>query len=55
MKEMTATRLCKRCEEELPSDATFCGCGTPTPLASFKDRAAWEAKQWRAYKTRATN
>ena len=44
---------CRKCGELLPLDARMCACGAITDNATFKERAEYEVKQWRAYKERA--
>jgi hypothetical protein len=49
----TPTQTCKKCDRLLDAGAHNCSCGAPTALASFKERAEYEVKQWRAYKSHA--
>ena len=44
---------CRSCGTLLPLEATACSCGALTDNATFKERAEFEVKQWRAYKERA--
>ena len=55
-REATTTiqgKPCRSCGTLLPLEATACACGTLTDNATFKERAEFEVKQWRAYKARA--
>ena len=45
---------CRSCSQLLTPDVRVCSCGEPTDAATFKERAEFEVKQWRAYKARAT-
>lgn len=45
---------CRSCGNLLSLDARACSCGAITDNATFKERAEFEVKQWRAYKERAT-
>jgi hypothetical protein len=44
---------CRTCDRLVAPETRICGCGTPTDTATFKERAEYEVKQWRAYKERA--
>ena len=44
---------CRSCGTILPLEARACSCGELTDNATFKERAEFEVKQWRAYKARA--
>ncbi len=48
----TGTQTCRKCDRLLDAGAHNCSCGAPTVLASFKERAEYEVKQWRAYRAR---
>lgn len=50
--EQTPTQGCRKCGRLLDAGAHNCSCGAPTAIASFKERAEYELKQWRAYKAR---
>lgn len=43
---------CRSCGTLLPLEARVCTCGQITDNATFKERAEFEVKQWRAYKER---
>lgn len=43
---------CKSCKQALDPQARLCACGTPTVRATFKERAEYEVRQWKAYKSR---
>ena len=45
---------CRSCGNLVPLEAKACLCGALTDNATFKERAEFEVKQWRAYKARAT-
>jgi len=45
---------CRSCGTLIPLEARACTCGALTDNATFKERAEFEVKQWRAYKARAT-
>ena len=48
----TQSGVCRTCERILDPGARNCACGAPTALASFKERAEYEVKQWRAYQAK---
>lgn len=51
--EEEAMETCKSCQQVVDPQARICACGVPTVRASFKERAEYEVKQWRAYKSRS--
>ena len=52
--EQLQGKPCRSCGNLLPLDARACSCGALTDNATFRERAEFEVKQWRAYKERAT-
>lgn len=53
MPEMPGSEMvCRGCDRVISAGSRKCACGRPTPLASFKERAEWEVKQWRAYQAK---
>jgi len=52
--EQLQGKPCRSCGTLLPLDARACSCGALTDNATFRERAEFEVKQWRAYKERAT-
>jgi hypothetical protein len=53
VKEIQHGETCRKCRQVVPEGSRACACGMPTRLASFDERNAWEAKQWRAYVAQA--
>ena len=45
---------CRSCSRLLSPEIRVCACGELTDAATFKERAEFEVKQWRAYKAQAT-
>jgi len=45
---------CRSCSRLLTPEVRVCACGELTDAATFKERAEFEVKQWRAYKERAS-
>lgn len=43
---------CRRCTRRLDDSRRICECGTPTNLASYKDRADFELREWHSYRER---
>ena len=48
--EQTPIKTCKKCDRQISLEARACSCGAPTEFATFKERAEYEVKMWRAYK-----
>ncbi|MGZ4104117.1 MAG: hypothetical protein ACXVQY_09755 [Actinomycetota bacterium] len=44
---------CRSCDRLVAPGTRVCSCGVPTDSATFKERAEYELKQWKAYKARA--
>jgi hypothetical protein len=43
---------CTRCSAPVAEGQKVCECGRPTLFMGFKERAAYEVEQYRAYKAR---
>ena len=52
--EQLQGKPCRSCGTLLPLDARACSCGALTDNATFRERAEFEVKQWREYKSRVT-
>jgi hypothetical protein len=50
--ETIAGKPCRSCSRILAPEARVCACGELTDAATFKERAEFEVKQWREYKSR---
>lgn len=52
--ETIAGKPCRSCSRILTPEVRVCACGELTDAATFKERAEFEVKQWREYKSRVT-
>jgi uncharacterized OB-fold protein len=52
--ETITGKPCRSCSRILTPEVRVCACGELTDAATFKERAEFEVKQWREYKSRVT-
>jgi hypothetical protein len=52
--ETITGKPCRSCSHILTPEVRVCVCGELTDAATFKERAEFEVKQWREYKSRMT-